>query len=273
MRRQPRADLHQLRPVNGDPRSAGAIGNAAWSGVSLAEILRAANITAGSHVACTSADQVDADGAQTPYAISIPIAKATSPEVLLAFEMNGAPLAPAHGHPLRLVVPGFAGVRSPKWLARITVQHHPAEGPIQARDYKLMPPHITPATVDWAAGITINEMPLTSAICDPPAHATLPPGPATLRGYALATARAIARVDVSADNGRTWSQATLEPGPDAPWSWTFWSATLDLPPGQHTLAVRAWDSAGQTQPSLPDDTWNFKGYLGAAWHRIPVVVG
>ena len=78
------------------------------------------------------------------------------------------------------------------------------------------------------------------------------------------------RVDVSADGGRSWTQAALEHDPDAPWSWTFWQATIDLPKGEHELAVRAWDSAGQTQPALPDDTWNFKGYLSAAWHRVRV---
>ena len=58
----------------------------------------------------------------------------------------------------------------------------------------------------------------------------------------------------------------------SPWSWTFWTAALDLAKGEHELAVRAWDSAGQTQPALPDDTWNFKGYLSAAWHRVHVSV-
>ncbi len=57
---------------------------------------------------------------------------------------------------------------------------------------------------------------------------------------------------------------------DAPWSWRFWNASVDLPKGEHELVVRAWDSAGQTQPALPDDTWNFKGYLSAAWHRVRV---
>ena len=71
-------------------------------------------------------------------------------------------------------------------------------------------------------------------------------GPTTLRGYAIASGRDIARVDVSADGGHTWRQAALEPDPGAPWSWTFWTATLDLPAGGHELTVRAWDSAGQT---------------------------
>ena len=269
-----RADMRAVRPVSGDPWQAGAIGNAVWGGAALSDVLQAAGAetAAGLHVAFSCCDEVEIKGERFRYAASIPMRKAISPEVLLAYEMNGEALSPEHGFPLRAVVPGFAGVRSPKWLACVTVQDGPCDGHIQARDYKLLPPDMTEETVDWGQGVTINEMPLTSAICEPAAHAELDAGPATLRGYAIAASRSITRVDISADGGRTWRQAKLEHDPDAPWSWTFWQATLDLPPGQYELAVRAWDSAGQTQPALPDDVWNFKGYLSAAWHRVPVSV-
>ena len=270
-----RADMQSVRPVSGDPWAPGAIGNAEWTGVALGDVLRAAGAdgAAGLHVAFSACDECEVEGERFRYEASIPLAKATSPEVLLAFEMNGAPLAPEHGAPLRAVVPGFAGVRSPKWLAGVTVQDRPSDGHVQARDYKLFPPDVTKETADWTQGVTIYDMPLNAAICEPAPHASLKPGATTLRGYAVATARAVTRVDVSADGGRSWQQAELEHDAAAPWSWTFWEATLDLPPGGHELAVRAWDSAGQTQPALPDDTWNFKGYLSASWHRVPVTVG
>ncbi len=270
-----RADMQQVRPVSGDPWAAGAIGNAEWAGAALADVLRAAGFEteASLHVAFSSLDDCEVEGERFRYEASIPIAKAMSPEVLLAYEMNGEALAPEHGAPLRAVVPGYAGVRSPKWLAGITVQDRPSDGHVQARDYKLFPPDITKETADWDKGVTIYDMPLDSAICEPAPHAELKPGRTMLRGYATATARSVVRVDVSSDGGRTWQQAELQHDPDAPWSWTFWQAALDLPQGEHELAVRAWDSAGQTQPALPDDTWNFKGYLGASWHRIPVTVG
>lgn len=263
-----RADLHRVRPVTGDRWAGGAIGNAAWTGVPLADVLQAAgaDITPGLHVAFEACDQVQ--GRQ--FGVSIPMSKALCCDVLLAFEMNGEILAPEHGFPLRVVVPGFAGVRSPKWLAAITVQDQPSDNPMQQTDYKLLPPDVTRETVDWSKGITINDMPLNAAICEPADGAVVPAGPLAVRGYATVSGRMIERVDISTDGGAHWCQATLEQRRDAPWSWTFWHATVDVVAGEHELAVRAWDSAGQTQPARAEDAWNFKGYLCAAWHRVRV---
>ena len=268
-----RADLHRVAPVLGDPWEAGAIGNAAWTGVRLADLLQAAGAAGGPalHVAFGAADWCEKDGKRFRYGASIPMGKAMAPEVLLAWAMNGEPLAPEHGYPLRVVAPGYAGVRSPKWLAGITVQDAPSANPMQADDYKLFPPGVSEATADPAHGMTINDMPLNAAICEPAAHAALPAGRVAVRGYAGATARPVARVDVSADGGRTWQQAQLDPA-ESPWSWVFWQAAVELAPGEHVLCVRAWDGAGQTQPALPEDTWNHKGYLSAAWHRVAVQV-
>ena len=268
-----RAELHRVRPVSGDLWAPGAIGNAEWTGVALADVLRAAGAAADSalHVAFSACDTVEMPGEGSfRFGISIPLGKAMSPEVLLAFAMNGEPLAPEHGFPLRAVVPGFAGVRSAKWLTGITVQDQPADNPMQQHNYKLLPPDVTEPTLDWEKGVTIDDMPLNAAICEPADQASLKAGATVLRGYAIATARGVTRVDVSADGGRSWRQAELERRPDAPWSWTFWQARLELSKGEHELVVRAWDSAGQTQPALLGDVWNPKGYLCAAWHRIRV---
>ncbi len=268
-----RADMQPVRPTSGDPWAPGAIGNAAWTGVALADVLRAAGAAEHQslHIAFDACDEVEMpEEGRFTYGASIPIAKALSPEVLLAYAMNGEPLAPEHGFPLRVVVPGFAGVRSPKWLSTITVQDFPSDNHMQQRDYKLLPSDVTAETVDWDKGMTIYDMPLNAAICEPGPDAKLKAGPTVVRGYAIATAREIARVDVSSDGGRTWMQADLDHEAEAPWSWTFWSAVFDLATGEHELTARAWDSAGQTQPALPDDTWNFKGYLSAAWHRVHV---
>jgi sulfite oxidase len=270
-----RADLQAVRKTTGDPWQPGAIGHAEWTGARLADVLRAAGADEREdrHVAFTSCDTMPCERQVVPYQVSIPMHKALAREVLLAWAMNGEALSPEHGFPLRVVVPGYAGVRSAKWVAGVTVRDSAADSPIQQHDYKLVPPHMTEQTVDWDAGLTINEMPLNAAICEPEPGAVIDAGPVTVRGYAIVTGRQIARVDLSADGGRTWTQATIEPRSGGPWSWTFWHTTIDLPHGAQELIARAWDSAGQTMPAQPDQTWNFKGYLCAAWHRVPVFAG
>lgn len=269
-----RADLGAVHPVLGDPWSAGAIGNARWTGVALADVLRAAGAATAPtlHVAFTSLDEVELGGASFLFGVSIPMAKALSPEVILATTMNDEPLTPDHGYPLRVVTPGFAGIRSPKWLSAIAVRDAPSACPMQAENYKLLPPDMRSAeAIDWQRGTAIDEMPLNAAICEPAVGTTLCAGPCEVRGWAHATGRAVVRVDVSGDGGTSWRQASLEAQPSR-WSWTFWSIVLELRPGPCELVVRAWDQAGQTQPARPDDIWNLKGYLSAAWHRVTVAV-
>lgn len=270
-----RADLQQVRATSGDQWAPGAIGNAEWTGVPLRSVLAAAGAETGSalHLCCEAVDIArNEDAPDAPFGISIPMPKALSEDVLLAWAMNGAPLTPEHGAPVRLVVPGFAGVRSAKWVARLRVQDRPSDAFQQAQDYHLYPPATRNETADPARGMAINEMPLNAAICVPASGAALPAGRVRLEGYAIATGRAVTRVDISANGGRDWSQAIIEENGNQPWSWVFWHAELDIAAGEHELAVRAWDSAGQTQPSQPDDVWNFKGYLSAAWHRVRVKV-
>jgi sulfite oxidase len=264
-----RADLQPVAPTSGDPWAPGALGNAVWTGIPLGALLTHAGATDGAaHVAFEAADNFDIAepfNGRSGFGVSIPMSKALSPDVLVAWAMNGTALKPEHGHPLRMIVPGFAGIRSPKWLARITVQDRPSDNHMQARDYRLLPPDMTLETADWDKGIVIDEMPVNAAICEPCAGAIVEPGLLSIAGYAIASRR-IARVDVRLDDG-LWHQATLEQSNSA-WSWTFWRCDLDIPRGAHELAVRAWDVAGQTQPADPADVWNCKGYLSAAWHRV-----
>jgi sulfite oxidase len=268
-----RADMQQVEKTSGDPWAPGAIGNAEWTGAPLTDVLCAAGASEGEHlhVAFEAVDMAENEGAKdAPYGVSIPMAKAMTGDVLLAYAMNGEPLTMEHGAPLRIVVPGYAGVRSAKWVGQIRVQDKPSDAFQQAKDYLLFPPDMRKETQDPARGTTIYEMPLNSAICEPAAGADLKAGRTAVKGYAIATDRAITRVDVSMNGGRQWHQATIEDHGNARWSWTLWHATLDIPAGEYELVVRAWDAAGQTQPAQPDDTWNFKGYLSAAWHRIRV---
>ena len=269
-----RAHLQSVEKTSGDPWDVGAIGNAEWTGVALCDVLAAAGIRdAASFVGTTGADEVGVDGETAPFEASIPIAKALEPEVLIAWAMNGEPLAPEHGAPLRLVVPGYAGVRSVKWLTRIEVRDRPSDAPIQAKDYKLFPSSVLKADADWDRGLTINEMPLNAAICSLEDGAHVGPGSFSIEGYAVAFGRAVSRVEVSTDGGTRWMQADLSARPDAPWSWTQWRVTVELSPGLHVLVVRAVDGAGQMQPERPEAIWNFAGYLSTAWHRITVTAG
>ncbi len=269
-----RADLQQVRATSGDPWGVGAIGNAEWTGIRLADLLDASGVDRqrARHVRFLSADEVTVEGETDRYGVSIPIEKALHPDTLVAWAMNGEPLSPEHGFPLRLVVPGYAGVRSPKWLTHIEASEEPAPQPIQAKDYKLFPASVTREQADWSAGLVIDAMPINAAICEPAERAVLEAGPLTLRGYAVASDRAIARVDVSMNSGRDWEQAVLDQRADAPWSWTRWSWQGELGKGEHELVVRAIDETGQGQPSRPDDSWNFAGYLATHWHRLHVRV-
>lgn len=196
-----RADMGKFKSVSGDAWRIGAISNAAWGGVGLAEVLRAAGLKESGdlHVAFAAHDDIEEEGERFKYGVSIPLAKALAPESLIAFEMKGGPLPPAHGFPLRVVVPGYAGVRSPKWLASITVQDRPSDNHIQQKEYRLFPPDVTKQTVDVSKGPFINDMPLNSAILFPSDGDAIPSGRTTLRGYAIATTQRVARVEVSSD--------------------------------------------------------------------------
>lgn len=243
-----------------------AISTAVWEGVPLRAVLDAAGIYHGAaHVEFIGLDKIE--GKAEGFGGSIPLDKALCDEVLLADRMNGAPLPVEHGYPLRVVVPGYLGARSVKWVGEIVVREQPSENYYQARAYKLFPGHVSPQTVVWEEGMMLGEMPVTSVICTPQAGANVR-GPLTVAGYALTSGgRHIVRVEVSADNGTTWIGATLHPI-DSPWAWTLWQTELTLPPGEHELTVRAWDSAANTQPAEVVQVWNFKGYYNNAWHRV-----
>lgn len=268
-----RDELHRVRPLAGQtPWGAGAIGTAAWRGMSLAALLAGAGpLDGAAHVAFTGLDQQEKDGERFGFGCSIPFAKAIVGDVLLAWEMNGEPLAPEHGHPLRVVVPGWIGARSVKWLTRIELRREPSDNLQQMqRGNKLFPPHVDASNVDWSQGLTLGELSLSSAICDPADGAELARGAVRVRGYAMAGGqRTVERVEVSADNGGNWTVATLD-GEAAAGVWRLWEATLDLPAGPHELVCRAWDSAAMTQPEDAAHLWSFLGLMNNAWHRVRV---
>lgn len=270
-----RLEMMAVEPIPGElPWGTEAISNAVWGGVPLSELLAAAEPRSRArHAAFTGLDEAERHGHRFHFGGSIPLDKARGPEVLLAYEMNGEPLPPVHGAPLRVVVPGYIGARSVKWLSQITLQGTPSDNYFQSRAYRLFPPHMRAETVDYDQGMMLGDFPVSSVICSPLDGETLPAGTVTVKGWALAGGgRTVERVDLSADGGRTWTVASLgSPGADrGSWTWRLWEAALDLPAGPRELICRAWDSAAHTQPEHPAQVWNFKGYVNNAWHRVRV---
>ena len=270
-----RKELATLQPIPGEiPFGAETMSTAVWRGVPLREVLLAAGIAPGArHVALLGLDEIEQGHEPFGFGGSIPIEKAMNAQTLLAYEMNGQPLPRLHGFPLRAIVPGYIGARSVKWLTNIHVQAQPSTNYFQAHAYKLFPAHVQQAEhADWARGQMLGELPLNTVICHPQEGEILVAEPILIEGYAITGAGGhIEKVELSADEGATWTQATLLEK-SSPWTWRFWEATLNLPPGTYQIAVRAWDSAGRTQPKDARQTWNFKGYLNNAWHRVKISI-
>lgn len=267
-----RAELAALRPIPGKVSwGADAISTARWRGVRLSDVLQAAGIGAGvRYVAFRGLDEAQAAGEKVHFGSSIRLEKALSPEVLLAFEMNDAPLTPEHGFPLRVLIPGYIGARSVKWLREITLQGEPSSNHFQACDYQIFAPDVTEETADWTRGKPLEEIALNSAICTPRAGEARRAGPTSVQGYAITGKEApIERVELSIDGGATWTLANITAQADR-WAWCFWEAILHLPVGTCQLTVRAWDAAGRTQPEHAQPLWNFKGYANNAWHRVHI---
>jgi sulfite oxidase len=185
--------------------------------------------------------------------------------------MNGRPLPPAHGYPLRVVVPGYIGARSVKWLATITVQSQPSANYFQARTYRLYPSRVRSESTP-EHGFSLGETPVNSVICQPGEGAAVTGPRVRARGYALTGGtREIERVEVSLDRGTTFATARLL-GDGQAGAWRLWEAELELGPGPYELAVRAWDSAASTQPESAEGIWNLKGYINNSWHRVRFTV-
>jgi sulfite oxidase len=267
-----RAGLAEVADIPGqEPWGPGAIGTARWAGAALADVLALVEPAADAgHVAFTGTDVSDEAEPSQLFAASIPLHKALAEEVLLAWEMNGEPLPADHGAPLRVVVPGYIGARSVKWLQSIEVRATPCAGWFQDVVYRLLEPDQEPA---HGRGIPLGEVALNSDVLVPGDGAHVPAGPTEIRGYAFAGgARLVVRVDVSIDGGRSWTTADLLEDLGR-WAWRRWRCVVDLPRGAHTIHVRAWDSAGATQPSDPAQLWNPQGYINTSWGCATVHAG
>ena len=236
------------------------------------------NETGVEHIQFEGADH---DITGSTYGASIPVTSALSADrdVLVAYEMNGVPIPRDHGFPVRLVAPGVVGARNVKWLNKIVSSKVESSSHWQQNDYKGFSPSVDWDTVDFKSAPAIQDLPVTSAICDPSEGAVISADDEeiTLKGYAWSGGgRGIVRVDVSLDGGKTWHVANLQ-GEDKlrrAWAWKLWEATLPLPEGADALevCVKAVDSSYNTQPDSVEPIWNLRGVLSNAWHRVNVTV-
>jgi DMSO/TMAO reductase YedYZ molybdopterin-dependent catalytic subunit len=255
------------RPIS-QPWLTEAIGTAEWTGTPLAPILDEVGIDAkASELVFTGADRGIQGEIEQDYQRSLTIADAMRDEVLLAYEMNGAPLPPQHGFPLRLVVPGWYGMTSVKWLTGITAVSEPFEGFQQlAYRFRQQPDD---------EGEPVTRMRPRSLMIPPgiPDFMTrrrfVDAGTVELGGRAWSGLGRIERVEVSTDAGASWTDADLGE-PASPYAWTPWSYTWDPEPGEYELSPRATDAEGNTQPL--EQPWNLHGFANNSVQRVPVEV-
>lgn len=264
-----RTEFNEIREIAGeDPWRSGATSTAEWRGARLADVLDAAGVRGGGdlHAAFVAPDVSSLASPPQPFGGSVPLPKAMSDEVLLAWEMNDQPLPRVHGGPVRVLVPGYIGARSVKWVSTITVQKVPSRNYFQAFAYRILPPDRDPDSVGPDAGVSLSTVALNCDILVPEDGAEVAAGPLTIRGYAFAGEHDVARVEVSIDDGRTWRAAKLAAARSR-WAWRRWTLTVDAPPGPLTVRARAWDTTGATQPESAASLWNPKGYANNAWAR------
>jgi DMSO/TMAO reductase YedYZ molybdopterin-dependent catalytic subunit len=262
-----RARLHP-RPVS-QPWLVEAVGTAAWTGTPLAPLLREAGLDASTvDVVFTGADHGIERGVPQDYQRGLPVAAAMRDEVLLAYEMNGAPLPVQHGFPVRLVVPGWYGMASVKWLHRITAAPRPFDGFQNAVAYRLKQDA-------GESGEPVTRI-RPRALMIPPGHPDfmsrvrfVAPGVHELSGRAWSGQAEVTRVEVSVDGGQSWVEASLEPAL-GPWAWRGWRTQWTVTgPGRYELLVRATDATGDVQPV--DQPWNTQGMANNMAQRVEVV--
>jgi sulfane dehydrogenase subunit SoxC len=256
------------RPVS-QPWLLEAVGTAAWTGTPLRPLLEEAGIEPGAlEVVFTGLDRGVQKEVEHVYERSLPVEEALRDEILLAYAVNGRPLPPQHGFPLRLIVPGWYGMTHVKWLGSIRVVDEPFRGWQQEFAY-----HLRDSEEESGRGVTRM---LPRSLLVPPGIPDflsrtrfVDAGPCRLEGRAWSGCAPVERVEVSVDGGDGWADAVLGEAPSE-FAWRGWRYEWDARPGEHELWCRATDAAGNTQPTSA--AWNYDGYCNNAVQRVRVVV-
>ncbi|MDQ5848300.1 MAG: sulfite oxidase [Pseudomonadota bacterium] len=262
-------------PPSGTPwLETGGMGCPRWGGVRLADLLRAAGVKAGAaHVAGQGGDPGMVPTA-APVIRSIPMKKAMEENTLVAWAMNDEPLPWIHGYPLRLVVPGWVGSASTKWLHTLTVLDAPFKGTFMTSSYVVPRYPVAPGEKMPAETVSAEDWPVKSMITHPAPNARVRRGESiTVRGRAWVGEGAVERVEISTDEGKTWQRAQLAARgnrDDDKYAWrTFTFDYRGEQSGYVSFVARAWDDRGNAQPAQPK--WNPLGYFWNGWHRVGVV--
>ena len=269
-----RAEFHP--PARGNQWTTGAVACPRWTGVRLRDVLDHCGVTDEAvYVAYEAADtHLSGDPTKQPISRGVPMSKALEAETLIAWAMNGEPLPPLHGYPLRLVAGGWPGSVSGKWLKRILVRDRIHDGPkMGGQSYRVPCDPVAPgATVADEGMCIIESMPVKSLITHPRSGSRYDRGkPIAVRGHAWAGDLGVAGMFTSLDFGATWQRADLDE-PANRLAWQRWSTTIAIPtPGYYEIWARAVDDNGRSQPAvLPG--WNPRGYLNNACHRVALAV-
>ncbi len=242
-----------------------AIGTAEWTGTPLAPILEEAGVAGDAvELLFTGVDQGVQGGELQYYQRSLTIEQAMRDEVMLAYGMNGAPLQPQHGYPLRLLVPGWYGMTSVKWLTKIEAIAEPFDGFQQMRTYRYA--QSADDVGDPVDLIRVRSVMIPPGVPDFLTRTRLVRrGAHTVRGRAWAGRLDVARVEFSEDGGHTWTDAELGPRLGE-FAWRSWSAEWDAMPGERVLCVRATDEEGRIQPT--EQPWNYQGMGNNMVHKV-----
>jgi DMSO/TMAO reductase YedYZ molybdopterin-dependent catalytic subunit len=265
--------------ARGNQWTNGGVGCAEWTGVKLADVLKAAGLKENAKFTGHYGADPHLSGDTSKDAISrgMPIEKALEPHTMIVWAMNGEPLPHIHGGPLRLVVPGWPGSLSSKWLTRILIRKDPHDGQgMGGTSYRVPTVPIVPGSaVDGKTNFAdMTSMPTRSIITTPANGNHLPAGTRRLsiRGAAWAGDHDVRRVEASFDAGQRWHAMEMAK-PKNRYDWVRWSGMLILPSdGYFELWVRATDSRGIAQPHVATN-WNPQGYGANPFHRIAVLVG
>jgi DMSO/TMAO reductase YedYZ molybdopterin-dependent catalytic subunit len=261
-------------PASGNQWTTGAVGCSEWTGVRLKDVLNKAGVKSNVvYTAHYGADgHLSGDPKKIPISRGIPIEKAMTDNVLIAFQQNGTDIDILNGAPLRLVVPGWPGSCSHKWLTRIELRNIVHDGPkMTGRSYRIPAYPVAPGTdVPIEDFVIMGRMPVKSLVTFPANGKAVTGLKTDVRGHAWSGDRSIDTVEISIDFGASWQKVELD-APVNDGAWQNWRGQVSFSmAGYYEVWARAMDSEGEYQPHAI--SWNPRGYNNNTMHRVGLSV-